>query len=297
MLFFFLLFSSCSNNADQWTDLLNYKDFLDWENNVYPPPDKVQTEEEMVDSAKHFLAPKGYLSDDPKKSVFRYEIIDSKKMLVISGETMGFLTTKKSYQNYDLKMKFKYGKKWKWLGKRPRDGGIIYPMTSEKNREFNIHDGDIGSYWSFGCIADIPCVKSDQLPKSVKDITPIMKSFIPSLKDSMFLFDPSGKLDSFGLAIPEKQICVANPISDKPIGEWNELELISFGDTAIHIVNGNVVMVLLHCRYKKGNQYVPLREGQISFQSEGGEMFVEYIRLKHIDKIPDGILKNIKFKL
>ena len=35
---------------------------------------------------------------------------------------------------------------------------------------------------------------------------------------------------------------------EHPSGEWNILELICFGDTALHIVNGVVVMVLYQLR-------------------------------------------------
>jgi len=271
--------------SSEWTDLLNYKDFSNWNIIVAIPPKKVDTEDQMVDSANHYLAPKGYISKYPNESVFTYQKIENKIMLVISGELIGFLTTKNAYQNYHLKMKFRFGKKWKWLGQRPRDGGIFYPMTEKNGREFNIHDGDIGSYWSFGAIADIPCQKSNKIPESIKVITPMIKHIIPSLRDSMYLYNSTGSVETFSDEIPEHQICIANPIADNALGEWNELELLCLGDSAIHIVNGKVVMSTYNNRIKKGDKFEPLISSPITFQSEGGEMFVSFIKLKQINNI------------
>ncbi len=285
-----ILISSCINQETDWKDMLNYNNFSNWDIYVAQPQKKVPNEEAMVDSANHYLAPTGYLSENPQTSVFSFAKVESKPMLIISGELIGFMTTKEAYENYHLKMKFRFGKKWKWLGSRPRDGGIFYPMTDSMGREFNIHDGDIGSFWSFGSIADIAYSNSTILPKSITVITPIIKTIIPSLRDTMPLYDVKGKIDSFGANIPKRQICIANPISDNALGEWNELELICKGDTAIHIVNEKVVCVLYNCRYKSGKQNKPINKGKITFQSEGGEMFVEYIKIKLIEKIPTGLI-------
>ena len=283
---------SCNKKKEQWDNLLNYKDFTNWDIYVKVPDKKVEIEEEMIDTIT-YLAPIAHVSNDPKNSVFRYVKADTSTMLLISGELIGFLTTKREYYNYHLKMKFRYGKRWKWLGSRPMDGGIFYPLEPhEQNRELNIHDGDIGSFWSFGSIADINCTRTTVLPKSITDIIPCLQPVIPSLNDSMFIYDTEGAMESFSSSISNKQICIANPISDAPTGEWNVIELISLGDTAIHIVNGKVVMVLLNCRYKKGDEYLPLTKGKISFQSEGGEMFVEYIKIRQIDYIDNELLNN-----
>jgi hypothetical protein len=292
---FALLFTilSCKNRENDWQDMLNYKDFSNWSTFVLKPEKKGVLEEEMVDTTA-YLIPKVYLSDDPQTSVFKYETIENKKMLHLSGELLGFLTSKKTYENYHLKMKFKFGKKWKWLGDRPRDGGIFYHVINANTNkektpnEFNIHDGDIGSYWSFGGLGDIPSKLTTNLPQSIKVITPILKSGIPSLKDSMYVFDKNGEIRTFGESIPDKQICVVNPVSDNKCGEWNVLELVCLGDTVIHVVNGKVVMVIYHAKYKNDeNKLVPLTKGSIKIQSEGGEQFIEYIKIRKINRIPD----------
>lgn len=283
---------TCKAQKAEWVDLLNYKDFSGWSLFVLMPEKRGVTEEEMQDPPE-WLIPKVYLSENPKTSVFKYVEHEGKQVLHISGELLGFLTSKEEYGNYHLKYKFKFGKKWKWLGERPSDGGIFYHVqhpSSNKEispHEFNIHDGDIGSYWSFGGYGDIPSRLSTELPSSIKTIIPVIKPVIPSLKDTMYIFDRSSGRQTFSSQIPGMQLCVANPVADKPTGQWNELELICVGDTIIHAVNGKVVSVLFHSRYKsEDGNITPLTQGAIKIQSEGGEQFVEYIRLRKIKEIP-----------
>lgn len=291
---------SFGHKKKDWTDLLNYKDFSNWSVFVLQPEKRGNTEIEMQDSCG-WLLPKVYLSDNPMTSVFAYQLYEGKRVLHISGELLGFLTSKDVYSNYHLKYKFKFGKKWQWLGQRPADGGIFYhvqhPATSKEMapHEYNIHDGDIGSYWSFGGYGDISSSLSEALPNSIKTITPIIKNVIPSLRDSMYLFDKEGELRTFSSSIPGMQICIANPIADKPAGEWNELDLICVRDTVIHAVNGKPVMVLYNSKYyPEGKELSPLTEGAIKIQSEGGEQFVEYIRIKKINQIPGEFRGMIK---
>lgn len=286
------VFVSCKTQEAPWVDLLNYKDFSNWSQFVLMPEKRGTTEEEMQDPPQ-WLIPKVYLSENPRATVFEYTEHEGKRVLHISGELLAFLTSKEEYGNYHLKYKFKFGKKWKWLGDRPSDGGIFYhiqnPSTDKEisAHEFNIHDGDIGSYWSFGGYGDIPSRLSTELPGSIKTIIPIIKPVIPSLKDTMYVFDGNASPQTFSAQIQGMQICVANPIADNPPGEWNELELICFGDTVIHAVNGKVVTVLYRSRHKSADgKFTPLTKGAIKIQSEGGEQYVEYIRIREIKEIP-----------
>jgi hypothetical protein len=292
IIFCSITLSIAQKKASEFQNLLNYKDFLDFNTFVLVPNVKAQRELEMVDSANHYLLPKAYLSENPSISVFKFQQVDNKYMLVVSGELLGFLSTKKEYENYHLKMRFKWGKKWSWLGARPRDSGIFYHSIPDANNkhEMNIHDGDIGSFWSFGTVSQIPCIWTSKLPQSISIIKPIIKHIIPSLRDTMPVFNANGKIESIGLDTNTRQICLANPIADKPLGEWNEIELICYGDTSIHIVNGVTVVKLFNSRYKKEGKYFPLTKGRITLQSEGGEMFIEYIKIKSISKIPSKFL-------
>ena len=67
---------------------------------------------------------------------------------------------------------------------------------------------------------------------------------------------------------------------------WNELELITYGDKAIRIVNGKVVMALSNSRYTVNGEAKPLVNGKIQLQCEAAEVFYKDIKIKQIDGIP-----------
>ena len=64
------------------------------------------------------------------------------------------------------------------------------------------------------------------------------------------------------------------------------MELITYGDKSLHIVNGEVVMALSNSRYTRDGKVLPLTQGKILLQSEAGEAFFKDIKLKSIDAIP-----------
>ena len=75
--------------------------------------------------------------------------------------------------------------------------------------------------------------------------------------------------------------------AEKPVGQWNRLDLYAVGDKAIFVVNGVPVMALtdlaaLDARGKR----VPLTHGRIQLQSEGAETFFRSITVRPITKMP-----------
>jgi hypothetical protein len=62
---------------------------------------------------------------------------------------------------------------------------------------------------------------------------------------------------------------------EKPLGEWNRMEVICDGDTITNVVNGYVVNV--------GTMSIPSM-GKIQFQSEGAEIIFRKIEIRPILK-------------
>ena len=65
----------------------------------------------------------------------------------------------------------------------------------------------------------------------------------------------------------------------------------SLGDTAVHMVNGKVNMVLYHSRRPVAGGFEPLTKGKIQIQSEGAEVYYRNIRMLPITEIPTQMLK------
>ena len=74
--------------------------------------------------------------------------------------------------------------------------------------------------------------------------------------------------------------------AEQPDNQWNTVELICFEGQSLHIVNGQVVMVLKNSRYQQDGRDMPMWEGKIQLQSEAAEVFYKNIRLQRLDKLP-----------
>jgi hypothetical protein len=82
-----------------------------------------------------------------------------------------------------------------------------------------------------------------------------------------------------------------DPDNEKPTGEWNTVEIVCFGQTSIHIVNGQVVMVLTGLRHRVGGRELPLTKGRLQIQSEAAEIFWRNLEVRPIGEIPRGLLE------
>ena len=65
------------------------------------------------------------------------------------------------------------------------------------------------------------------------------------------------------------------------------VELITFGDRSVHLVNGHVVMALESSRYFDGEAWRPLTRGALQIQSEAAEVYFKDIRIRPIEAMPE----------
>jgi hypothetical protein len=73
---------------------------------------------------------------------------------------------------------------------------------------------------------------------------------------------------------------------EKPKGEWNTLDLITFNGNSIHVVNGKVVMRLYNAQRLDGGAPAPITSGKVSLQTEGGECYFRNVEYQTITGIP-----------
>ncbi len=78
---------------------------------------------------------------------------------------------------------------------------------------------------------------------------------------------------------------------EKPTGLWNTIEVLTVGQTSVHLVNGKANMILTNARRRVGDKEAPLTRGKIQLQSEGAEVFYRNIAIRPLQEIPDEYLK------
>jgi hypothetical protein len=175
--------------------------------------------------------------------------------LYISGEKYGYVGTKREYENYYLDVEFRWGEKtFPPREKNARDSGILFHTTGPdrvwpRSLEFQMIEGGTG---------DIILVGDTSLTRSGET-------------KGRGRFDRLGKgpwKDEIGYRDPDGEV-------EKPLGEWNRLELWADGDTVRMLVNGKLV--------NEGTG-ASVRKGRIVFQSEGAELWIRKIELRPIVK-------------
>ncbi len=267
-----LLSGTSFQPKDEWTPLL----------------DKKLSKWEIYQSFRHKLGYKGEAPKDEKGNLIKpigyninegnvFSVIEENGELIlhIDGDIYGCIFTKQDFGNYDLKLKVKWGThKYVPRVNEDKDSGVLYHSQGEcgveywrtwmLSQEFQVTERGMGDYWSQASSrSDVKAIKND--------------------KD--YFFDPNGTLTAFGSGTGNGGFCHAGVDAENKDG-WNDLELITYGDKSIRIVNGKVVMALSNSRYMVGNEAKPLVHGKIQLQSEAAEVFYKDIKIKPIDRIP-----------
>lgn len=219
------------------------------------------------------------LNNDVKK-VFSTIIENGETVLKVSGEILGGLITKEVYGNYHLKTQFKWGnKKWEPRLDRKMDSGILYHSQGVhgafwnawmQSVEFQVQEGDCGDFYTLGGVyGDIPS-----------------KEVIQTNGKKQYTYNAKSTLNTFKREKGFASYVKKSTSYEKPKGEWNTLELICFGDTSLHIVNGHVVNMVKNIRYDINGKTLPIESGKIQIQSEAAEVYYKNITIKPIYKLP-----------
>lgn len=264
-----LIFLACATSlcAAEWKSLFNGKSLEGWDT---------------------FLANGIGLNKDPKK-VFSVSEVDGRGAIHITGEIYGAVTTHEEFDNFHLKLQFKWGpRKWPPRANVGRDSGILYSCVGEhgagsgawmRSVECNIMERATGQWWSVaGAIVDV----------EGRHITPDMEPWVPYKKE--------GQGERNIVYLPGDPLITAQPANgitppfdaEKYEFAWNTVEVIHWAGNCIHILNGRVNMVLVNPRYEDSKTKITesLRRGKIQLQSEAAELFYRDIQIKPIAELP-----------
>jgi len=192
-----------------------------------------------------FLRAKG-LNQDPDK------VFQARDGAVrVSGAEYGYFITQKEYENYYLRLEFKWGPETHAPRKdKARDSGILYHVVGAdqiwpRSIEFQMIEGGTGDIILVGGVS----LTARGETKSKGRFDRIGKG---PWKDILGYRDPAGEVE-------------------KPLGEWNLVEMIADGDKVRYWVNGKLV--------NEGTG-AELARGKILFQSEGAEVWFRKIELR-----------------
>ncbi len=155
--------------------------------------------------------------------------------LLCKGKPAGYLITKKSdYENYVLTLQ------WRWPEKGGNNGVLVHVTKPgelgvwPKSLEVQLADKNAGDFWVIGTTIEIPDVEKRRKDRRHLNLT---------------------------------------DDSEKPLGEWNDLEVTCRGDEVIVKVNGVTVNHATKCSQAKG---------AIALQSEGTPIEFRDIKLRNL---------------
>ncbi len=215
------------------------------------------------------------LNNDPM-NLFSVVELDGEKVIRISGEINASLATKEEFENYHLTAELKWGDE---VFSR-RNSGLLYHSYGDfgvglgvwmSAHELQLWTGNMGDSYRMGkSYCEIPMKQNGE----GKFVYTKGAGNVPSVPDT------------------NTKIVAKDGDYEKPIGQWNTVELYCMGRTSIHVVNGNVNMINHNSgKYISEGKVEPLTRGKIQFQSEGGELFLRNIKIKSIKELPEELLK------
>jgi hypothetical protein len=208
------------------------------------------------------------------ENVFSVVDVNGEKLIKIAGTVNGSLATKVPFGNYHLKLVFKWGD----CVYTTRNSGLLHHSFGDFGAAFGtwmtniecqlMHDNLGDTYLMNNTVCETSAVKPDSAAK--------------------FTFNPGAEPVKFGEGFNGRSVKKLKD-AEKPLGEWNTVELYTLGETTVHVVNGVTVMVNHKTGFVENGVTKPLTSGKIQLQSEGGELFVKSVEICPIDKLPEEI--------
>lgn len=200
---------------------------------------------------------------------------EEKAIHVYAGEKQGSeqvtdcLNTDVEFSHYILKLEYK------WAGNRfaprqdwDRDAGLLY----------HVH-GDLTKVWP-NCmemqIGDTAVDSKGRRRFHTGDLFVLGKDLSATTpKDGRFYKKDGEKVE--GRSVPTELG------KERPMGEWNEIEIrVEGAKKATFIFNGEVVLELFDMKQKVDGEIVPLEKGRIGLQAEWAEILYRNIRIKEM---------------
>ena len=226
---------------------------------------------------------------DPDKVFTVVGNVDGAPAIRISGQKYGGITTHDEFETYRLVVEFKWGTRtWAPRLERARDSGILVHCQGQDGNTRADFNGpwmrSIEAQIIEGGIGDILVVAGHEAGGA--RTTPALTAMQTPDRDGEWVYDPKGsprvfrngdRINWFGRDPDWTDRLGYRGARDveKPLGEWNRLEVIVEPTRITNVLNGVVVNVGTDPSY---------RRGKIIIQSEGAEIFVRRVEVHPLSR-------------
>ncbi len=257
----------------EWQALFNGKDLAGWDTEMMNLPDPAWDVPGLARGTNGVYLEALGKNRDPLH-VFTVTNLDGVPTIHISGQGFGMMMTTATFTNIHLRLQVKWGDlKWSKKTNKPFDTGLLYFCHSDagladktwpRSFEFQICQNEFGDLYALASQITVPA----------------------RLDGKLWRYDPAGTNTFFLQKKPIGNHCAHSVDAEKPKGEWNTLDLMTFNGDSIHVVNGQVVMRLHHAQRLDGDAPAAITSGKICLQTEGGECFFRNVEIQSITKMP-----------
>jgi len=219
------------------------------------------------------VAPLGTRGDSGE--IFAVETVDGAPAIRAGGRYWGSLATIGGFADYHLSLEYKWG------GLRPgeaRNNGVVYFShgrpgavfgTWMAGMEFQLEHGSNGMAIPMGT--------------AVRARVTIAQD--KSVRYPYRVFRVGGREIDLANGNPAYSVEHAND-AERPVGEWNRIDLYVLGNHAVQVVNGVPVMELRDISEIVDGKRVPLTHGRIQLQAEGAVIWFRNLRVEPIRALP-----------
>jgi len=221
--------------------------------------------------------------------VFSVVAEDGAPAILANGKVFGGLISKGDYRNYHLHVEFKWGGNT-WIDHFPRNNGILYHSQGPYGAFFKSWMSAVEFEIVPHSVGMILTVGASRSPMSFQNVDWRVGARTTVGRDNNIpypfrRFMPGGRL--VPVTAPAFNVEAAVD-AEKPIGEWNSLDLYVVGSRSVHVVNGRPVMVAqdLTITDRPGGAKRPLSHGRIQLQSEGAETYFRNVVIEPIARLP-----------
>ena len=174
----------------------------------------------------------------------------------------GYLATEKSYRNYHLRLEYRWGEeRFAPRERSKRDSGVVYHVSGPdkvwpQGVEYQIQEGDTGDFWLLG---------GPTLTTTVASTRPKEPQFAAN---GVPYQSRSGRF-----------VRIAKDQTHERAG-WNTVDIIVRGNTAVHMINGEVNNRAYSLHTPAGGD---LDSGKILLQAEGAEVFYRNVEIRSLE--------------